>query len=320
MKKKLFLVILGILLIIYVSILKFQGFNLQTLSSANLFYVLLALITLIVILGLRSLKYWMLLNRLKINPGKDTYLITNFGYFSNFISPIRISEVVRSLVIKKVTGNSFFKILAPTVFDSLTDVITIVFVILVLSTFVVLNFDYSSKILLILLFAAVAVTSIYLISTRKGEQFSIKILNYVAKRVLKKDVSRTSKEFVHASRVILGSRRLLFTVFLVECFVWVLEGLKIYWFGLAAGLNLGLPTSMLIVAVSYLIGGAFVNPSGLTQETILLLILTQLPFEKASLTLVGSMDAIISVGFVIAAGLIFTLKFGIKNLRLERLK
>jgi uncharacterized protein (TIRG00374 family) len=272
------------------------------------------------ILIFRSFKYWLLLRKIKVDPGKDTYLITNFGYFTNLISPIRISEISRSLVVKKITGKHFFKILAPTTLDTLFDVIIIVFVILVSSIFVALDFDYQPKLILIVIFATIAILGMSLILTKKGEKISIRFLNYATKKIMNKDVSRTSREFISSSRKILSDSKLLFSVFLVECFVWILEGLKLYWLGLAAGVDIGLPVAIFIISIAYLLGGAFVNPSGLTQETILLLLLTQLPFEKTTMTLVGSLDAIVTVGFIMTVGLIFILKFGIKNLNLNKIK
>ena len=114
-------------------------------------------------------------------------------------------------------------------------------------------------------------------------------------------------------------RKLLFLTFMLGLSAWLMEGLKFYFFTVAAGLSIGYLTALLLIAIAYLLGGAFVNPSGITQETILLVILLQLPFNKTDLMASGSLDAIFSIGFVLVLGLIYTLKLGITSMKIREM-
>lgn len=320
MNKKIFILIFVVLFAVYISLLNFQGFNLDAFFQANVLYLGAALLTLLVVLAFRSIKYWLLLRNFDIKTGKEIYLITNFGYFSNFISPIRISELARSFVLKRKTKKSFFRILSPTVFDSLIDIVTLLFIVVFFSAFVTLAFDYTSKLITVSIFAVIIVVVLWMISTRKGEKLSLKLLNIFSSRIFKRDIKKGSKEFIKCSRQLMGNKKLLISTFFIEIFVWFLEGLKLFFMALAFGVPVPYFTCILIISLAYLIGGSFVNPSGMTQEMVLLLLLTQLPFDKGQLVLVGSLDAIISVGTVCVLGTFFLMKFGVENLKIEKVQ
>jgi uncharacterized protein (TIRG00374 family) len=320
MKKSAFIVLLILLSIVYLSILKFQGFDITVFSRVNLLYVLLGFSSAVGVLLVRSLKYFLLLRAAGVNPGKDVVMITNYGFFSNFISPVRISEIVRSYILKARTKAPFFKALSPTVFDSLIDIAVLVFLIAVLSFFTTVSFDYTSKVIVLLLFLFLVVGILALITSKRGEKIMFTIITKAFRRFIKKDIKQGSKVFIDTSKSLMTKRKLLFLAFMLGLSAWLLEGLKFYFFTAAAGLSIGYLTALLLIAIAYLLGGAFVNPSGITQETILLVILLQLPFDKTSLMASGSIDAVISIGFVLTLGLLYTLKLGTSSFKINEAK
>jgi uncharacterized protein (TIRG00374 family) len=303
----------------YLSILKFQGFDINVFSRVNMLYVLFGFLSLFGVVLMRSLKYLLLLRATGVNPGKEVVLITNYGFFSNFISPIRISELVRSYILKVRTKAPFFRALSPTVFDSLIDIAVLVFLIVVLSFFTTVSFDYTSKVIVLLLFLFLVVGILALITSKRGEKLMFTIITKAFRRVVKKDIKQGSKVFINTSKSLMTNRKLLFLAFLLGLSAWLLEGLKFYFFIAAAGLSIGYLTALLLIAIAYLLGGAFINPSGITQETILLVLLLQLPFDKTSLMAAGSLDAIFSIGFVLILGLLYTLKLGITNMKIREI-
>jgi uncharacterized protein (TIRG00374 family) len=317
MKKKMFIFFLVLMAIIYVLILKFQGFRLDLLYTANLTYVLMAFLTLFLILAVRSLKYWILLRAAKINAGIEAFPTTTLGFYANFISPIRISELVRSFIIKEKTKKSFFKILPPTIMDSLIDTSAMVFVIMVLSLFTTLSIDYLSKLVIIGIFAIIVFSLFFMISTKRGERIMIKLVKLFSSRFLKGKAEMKSAQFIKNLRDLLHKPKLIITIFAMACFIWFLEGLKLYFIVLASGVGLSILLTTLIISIAYLIGGSFVNPSGITQETVLLLLLLQLPFAKNNMLLAGSLDVIITVGTILVLGTIFLLRFGVKVLKAQ---
>ena len=319
MNKKVFIILFLALAILYLSILKFQRFDINVFSRVDLLYVLFGFLSIIGVILVRSLKYFLLLRAAGVNPGKDVVLITNYGFFSNFISPVRISEIVRSYILKARTKAPFFRALSPTVFDSLIDIAVLVFLITILSFFTTISFDYTSKVVFLLLFLILVVGVLALITSKRGEKIMFTIITKAFRRFVKKDIKQGSKVFIDTSKSLMGRRKLLFLAFMLGLSAWLLEGMKFYFFTVAAGLSIGYLTALLLIAIAYLLGGAFVNPSGITQETILLVILLQLPFDKTSLMASGSLDAIFSIGFVLLLGVVYTLKLGITSMKIREM-
>jgi len=318
MKKSAFIVLLILLSIAYLSILKFQGFEIGAFSRANLFYVCLSLLVLFLILLVRSFKYWILLKAVNIDIGKEVFPTTVLGFYSNFVSPIRVSELVRSFVVKKKTNKPFFMIMSPTVIDSLIDITAMISIIVFFSLFVAITVDYIPKLFLIGVFLVFIFATFLLIMTKKGEGILLSVIKRISSRFLKK-ADTTSTEFIGKSREIIRNWKLIIFVFVLGLLIWLLEGLKLYFIVMASGLLIGLPLAVLIISIAYLIGGSLVNPSGITQEAVLLLLLLQLPFEKSSLMLAGSLDVLITIGTVLVLGTLFLLRFGVRTLKLSQI-
>lgn len=314
MKK--FLIITVIIVTLYVSLLKIQGLNSEILFNADTTYIIASISTLLIVLAIRSLKYDILLRGNNIRVTKEIFLITIFGFFSNFISPIRVSEITRSYVIKRKTGQNFLKILSSSMIDSIVDIMALITVIVLFSGTTLIVFNYEYKLLLIIASISMAVLCIYFLGTKKGEKVANVIIGIFSKRILKnRKIDIIS--FIDNSKRLILNRKLIFTTYLIGIFIWILEGLKLYFLALAFGININLGLSIFIISLAYMIGGALINPSGIMQETMLLLLLLQLPFQRDALVSIGSMDAIITVGSILLIGSSYVLYFGVSEIKTE---
>jgi len=320
MRKKFFAPLLVILVIVYVAILRFQGFDLSVFSKVDPYYVLFAVLISFLTLTLRSFKYFLLLRTIGVNLDKSILMITNYGFFSNFISPVRISEIVRSYLIKIKTKQSFFKILPPTIFDSLADGAVLIFIIIILSFFVGFSFDYASRVVFLIIIIATAVISFYIMTSRRGEKLVLFLLPKLFKRFVGKEIKNKSKLFIRISKLMLSKKKTLLAVFVLTFLSWGVEGIRFYLIARAAGIPIDFFLATILITTAYLLGGSFINPSGIVQEAVLLILLLQLPYDKLSLTLAGSLDAVISIGFVLILGLLYTLKLGTGRFKINEAK
>lgn len=305
------------IIVVYITILKIQGFDLALLQYSNKIYVIAAIIILLIVLILRSFKYNIFLVENGINMGKEIFPITIFGFFSNFISPVRINEIAKSYVIKKKTNHSFLKILSSSIIDSFMDIVALITVIILFSSISLTSLttiDYKYKLIFIIISIFIVFSCIYVLGKGKGENITNVIIGFLSKRVLKNE-KIDIKIFIGNSKKLILNRKLIVITYLIGIFIWIMEGLKLYFLALAFNINISLEISIFIISLAYMVGGALINPSGIMQETVLLVLLLQLPFQKNILISIGSMDAIITVGPILLIGTIYMMYLGTSEMK-----
>ena len=316
LSKKAFAFIFVVIILAYIGIFRLQNFDIGALASVNLTYIWLAMLALVCVLVLRSFKYHLLLKAAGLDVGLSAFKITILGFYANFLSPVRVSEIVRSYAVKKKAKTTFFRALPPTMIDSVIDILAMAAVIAVMSAVNVISADYWLKLGIVSLFALVALVGFYFMTTKTGEALTLRVIGIFSSKFLKRE-DVDPKEFIANSRLMVKNKKVLFLAFIVGCMVWFFEGLKLYFIIMATGVQISLLLAILIICVAYVLGGSLVNPSGVTQEAVLLVLLLQLPLAKQSMMMAGSIDAVLTIGTILVLGTAFALREGVKLSKLD---
>ncbi len=256
---------------------------LESIAGANIVFVLSAIALTIVSISLKAFRWQTLLKGIKIR------ILFSLA-FSSFISataislltPGRMGEPVRGLILKKKNGTPFSETLPLIIVERVLDLI--VALSFAIAGILIIGSMLSQEIQLFLkLSAAASVAALALVlaalfSEKFGRKLVATFLKIPKTAKLKTKIEHVAESFYVSSRKIkIGS---LFSVFLLTVLVWVIEGAILFFAVNSIGFEISLLTAVEIISLVQIIGLVSSLPGGLgSVETVLTLLI--LPFLPA---------------------------------------
>ncbi len=292
MIKRLLLVLISLVLLGGLLYFSDIGKIAEITSSANINYIALGLMLWAFALVLRTLRWKMLLKRAGISPNFfDIMKVFVAGMFISNITPGKLGDPVRSVILKKRCGYSVGNSLSSVFIERIFDVIATVFI----SVMGILFLSGISRISLwvsgAILFYLVAIGfGIFLISSEsRTKRFFSKffsVFSFISKiKKLENRINKFSKD-LHKSFVMYNDKKLLFATLLLSFAIWIIEGIIL--FVSFSSINIQIPVfaAIVIVPVTSLIAILTFLPGGLgSGEIISVFLFTSLfNIELAAIT------------------------------------
>jgi len=318
MKKKLAVgIILGAVLV-YLSI---RGINFQDVAqdfkTIRSGYLLPALIIMLLMQVLRSLRWGVILSPITKVDQLSLFSVTSVGFLAILAIPARLGELARPYLITKKChirmSAAVGTVLVERVFDCLT-----VLLIFVLALFFIPFPPWliRSGIIFFLITLTILVGMIFMILKR---EVSLKALNSTCRRLPERytlKLNHLFHQFIDGFKIITDPKLLLYVVSL-SAVIWLMDVVAIYFMFLAFGFALPL-TAPFVVMIILMIGISIPTAPGFVgnwhYSCILGLALFGIP--KAQAFTFSVMFHVICVGIIIILGLIFlpSNKFSLSDL------
>jgi uncharacterized protein (TIRG00374 family) len=272
------------------------GKILEILSRTNLIYFFFGLLLWLVGAILRTLRWQYLLKEIGVNT-KFTKLLKVFipGLFLSNLSPAKIGEPVRSVLLKKVEGESIGQTLPSIVLERMSDIVVAVgisiFGLLTLTTTTQLSHWLISS---ILVYIIIFVTGLYIVlsknRTRKVLTKLVSLLSIFRKlEKFEKGLENFSIN-LHKSFIRYGKWETLSIVCGYTLVIWILEGVTLFIGFRALDLSVPLMSAITAVPIASLISVLTFLPGGIgSNEAVSVLFFTAL----SPLTMAEVMAALI---------------------------
>lgn len=282
MKKKIIPLILAIIIFAAWFWFSNPAKMLESIAQANIVFVLVAVGLTVTSISLKAFRWQTLLKGIKIR-------IPFSLAFSSFISataisvltPGRVGEPVRGLILKKKTGSHFSETLPLIIVERAIDLV--VALLFAISGIVIIGSMLSADIQLFLKLsaavsvAALAVVLAALFSERFGRKL-IKILLRIMPR-LRQKVEHVAESFYGSSRKI--KMRTIIAVSIITVFSWIIEGGILLFAVKSIGFDMSLLVAVEIISLAQIIGLVSSLPGGLgSVEAVLTLLI--MPFLAVS--------------------------------------
>jgi uncharacterized protein (TIRG00374 family) len=280
--------------IIIVLLLYFYGPVSQHIYTLNPAYVFLGMATLLAIVGIKQLKWRLLLGKA---AGWKLSVKSYFtGQFVNEIAPMGVGDLTKAYVIRKYSKKSFGHSLSVPYMERVIDII-------VLSSFAILSslflflFTISSYVSLVFLLVAILAAGFFMLAAfpvriasilKRIMEFTRKIIHTrLAEKIiskLEKFILEVSKDFQEAVKSFGKRKTLVFAMIIMAMADWVLEGVCQLFLLNSLGYSIPILISVGIVSISWLVSIPSMIPGGLgIRETILSLLFASwgVPFSAA---------------------------------------
>lgn len=223
------------------------------IRSIPLHYIILAILFTLASYLLRFVKWHYLLRFLNIKVSvRDSFNIFFIG-LSMSITPGKVGELLKSYMLKNVSGVEISRS-APAIFvDRLTDLFAMLFIVgFGVSVF---SISYLSVLIVFVILIAVVV----ILQSRK---LSLKLIDLISSV---KVISKHKEKFVSLYESIydLLKYRLLIATTVISVIAWFMECLSLFMFIIALGLGIGLIESTFIFSFGTVAGALSMLPGGL---------------------------------------------------------
>ena len=235
------------------------------LKSANYSYVIPAVAVYFASLVFRALRWQYILRHLRSIPLGRLYAVTVVGYMANNVLPLRLGEVAKAYYLgqrEKVSATSAF---ATVGIERIYDVVTLIFVLLVIWPFLPLGelFKNDSGDLLwtrvafgvlgvAVFFGAIVTFVAVAIRPELGRRLTDVIVFFVPGRC--KGLVRNLAELFIGGLESLNSPRKLLGIFVLSIPVWIMESLMYYLITLSFDLDVPYSLALVATATSNLVG------------------------------------------------------------------
>lgn len=222
------------------------------IAAANYIYMLPALVAYFIGVGLRAIRWHLLLRPLKSIGSRRLFPIVVIGYMANDVMPARMGELVRAYVLSRDEGVSKTAGLATIFVERVVDGITMLLFVAVVSLLVPLGTGLQQ----IASFAAVALFSLALAAvvaarSPEGSRRLIGLVTLFAPKRASHKIEVALERFV-GGMAILQNGRLMVGVLALSAVVWLFEAAMYYLVGLGFGLGLGFTPFVLTTAIANL--------------------------------------------------------------------
>lgn len=258
----------------------------SAISKANVTYILFAIICAFTVLGLRLLRWQILLSSYKLKMRRfdvvSSYLASQF--LAN-LTPARVGDVSRPYFLKKRYRTSFFRILPAVVVERFID--AVVLLIISLAFFAFFSFRVSQTFQAMLLLFSLLLLMILIVILK--ENFALRISNHLLKifgfvkfvNKLKPEIKRKVGNFYRGLSTIHLTKS--FQVLIITFFCYVFEGAILYFAALALlGSPISFPFAVGFVSLAIIGGAISTLPGGLgSLEAILFALLMLIGFSDS---------------------------------------
>jgi len=325
-KKVIALLSLGIIILIAMVIFIGPGKIISALQTANIYYVICAIIVQFIILALWNERWSIICDSLDIPHNKlSLFAMTIVGLAVNDLTPSGRSggEPVRAYLLTKNSSVGFKKTFATVMGDKLFDtfpfMVLAIFAIIYLMTYLHLGTTLFTILLVaLILFIMLLVLIIYVCV---NEEFGLKAIDWVfrqIRRITSKNVDKYEKTahssligFQSSLRYLMDDHMLLFKATIISFVVWFLELLRVYIVFLAFGQTVSLGMIASVFLVSSLIGIIPALPGGLGSIDGVMILLYSMAGVSASVSTAATLvERMISLWMVIIIGMILLPFYG----------
>ncbi|WP_323736984.1 UPF0104 family protein [Methanosphaera sp. ISO3-F5] len=320
-------VLLAIGLIILIAMIMFIGPDqiLSALQTANMNYVLLAIVVQIIILALWNTRWSIICKSLNI-PHKQLplFAMTIIGLAINDLTPSGRSggEPVRAYLLSKSSNEDFKRtfasVMGDKIFDTFPFMVLAIFAIAYLMLYLHLSASLFSLLLISLLLFIIALLFIILLCF--NEAIALSTVKWVFRQI-KRFTNKVDKYeetaltsllgFQNSLKYLLSNKRLLIVASAISFLVWFLELLRVYIVFMAFGVNVSLGMIAAVFLVSSLIGIIPLLPGGLGSIDGVMILLYSMAGISASVSTAATLiERMISLWMVLILGVILLPFFG----------
>ena len=324
------LLAVGILILLAMIMIIGPDQIINALKTANINYVILAIIIQFIIIWLWNTRWSIICKSLDI-PHKQLplFAMTIVGLAINDLTPSGRSggEPVRAYLLSKSSSVEFKKTFATVMADKLCDtfpfMVLAIFAISYLMLYLHLNTALFTLLLIALLVFVLAL--IFIIFVCINEAFGIRTIQWVfrqLRRFISRDLDKYEDTattsligFQSSLRYLMNDYKLLAMASVISFVVWFLELLRVYVVFWAFGVEVSLGMIASVFLVSTLIGIIPILPGGLGSIDGVMILLYSLAGISASVSTAATLvERMISLWMVIIIGVILLPFFGTKAL------
>jgi len=320
--------LLAIGIVILIAFIMFIGPEqiMAALQTADLKYILLAIIIQFIILGLWNTRWSIICKSLNI-PHRQLplFAMTIIGLAINDLTPSGRSggEPVRAYLLSKSSNESFKTTFATVMSDKIFD--TLPFMVLAIFAISYLMFTlhlgtalFTLLVLALLLFIVLLAFILYICI---NETIGIKTINWIfglIRRFTSRDISKYENKahstligFQSNLKSLMRNRKLLIIATIISFVVWFLELLRVYVVFLAFGVHVSLGMVASVFLVSTLIGIIPALPGGLGSiDGVMILLYSMAGITSSVSTAATLVERMISLWMVLVIGVILIPFFG----------
>ena len=294
--------IIGIVLFFYI-LIKLDLVNIiNEIRKANILFLLLALIFLIVMLLVQTYKWFVIarLQNIKI-PFKEAFKINLITNYYGLITPSKIGVVVRAEYLKKYTKNIGRGLFNFTI-DKVLDISSVIFLTILFS------FVFKDKLNLPItfftaLFFLFILATLFFMKKERSKWF----LRFFYHRLSKsyKNKAKTTFDSFYEN---IPKKRYFILFFILNLISWIFIYLIYYFIGLSVGINLGFLYYLAILPISSLVSLIPISINGLgTREAALISLFGLFNIEAVKVFsmsiidffIVGIIPAIIAISLIL---------------------
>ena len=244
-------VLIGLLLLAIWFALSDLGVIWDHIRNVNLTYIMLGLVFYTISYVLRSYRWKLLLSQIKDISLKRVFMLFMTGNLINFMVPIRLGELAKAMMLKKVHDIPISLSLPSILLDKIADLLPVMLILLI-GPF--LAFQIPSYLWLILVAVAIilAIAIIITVLSAYREKLARKLLKHFAFMLPLKQRPKINKIidlFIDGFSILKKDRRKIFLVMAFTLFAILSDGLYFYLFLSAFKVHL----SYLIVLFGYTI-------------------------------------------------------------------
>lgn len=325
-KKVVVLLAVGIIVLLAMIMFVGPGQIFEALKTANIYYVILAIIIQFVIIWLWNIRWSIICDSLDIPHNKlSLFAMTIVGLAINDLTPSGRSggEPVRAYLLSKSSSADFKTTFATVMADKLCDTFPFIVLAIFAISYLMLYMHLSTALFSLLMISLVIfiVALVFIVFVCINESFGIKTIQWVFRQLRKltsrdldkyEDTATTSLVGFQSSLLyLMADHKLLVIATVISFLVWFLELTRVYVVFLAFGVQVSLGMIAAVFLVSTLIGIIPILPGGLGSIDGGMILLYSLAGITTSISTAATLiERMISLWMVIIIGLILLPFFG----------
>lgn len=325
--KKVFgLLSVGVVILVAMILFIGPGEVLNALQTADMKYVLLAIIIQFIIMTLWNIKWGIIVSGLDISYKKiPLYAMLLVGLAINNLTPSGRGggEPVRAYLLSKSSGAGFRKTFATVMSDKLFD--TFPFLTLAIIAMIYLIFTlHLSQTMVITLIAVIILFVIllgFILYICFNEELGIRTVAWIFRqlnRFMSRDLTKYESKsksamigFQTSLKYLMKDRKVFFQALIIAFIVWILEILRVYVVFLAFGVNVSFGMIASVFLLSTLVGMIPALPGDIgAVDGIMILVYSMAGVPSSISTAVTLVERLISYWMVSGLGLLVLPYFG----------
>jgi uncharacterized protein (TIRG00374 family) len=264
----------------------------EVISGADLYYVSVALVLSLALMLIRTYRWKILLQRIKMHVGfRRLFAVYMSGMMLSNFTPGKIGEPVKSYMLKKTSGLSISKTLPSVFIEKISDIISMILLSLAGISVMALPNNVEALLFPVVIAYLLAIVAVLYISADRKRiyWFSKKMVGLFRWLPLIKRMEKFLEGFAekfNASIAQYKNAPLLAKNFFLSFCIWIIEGLIVYVCFLSVGMRIDEFAAIALMSISILIGVTSMLPGGLgSSEVVMVLLFTSvysLPFASVT--------------------------------------